>query len=151
MKLLILAFVIAFCMAVEPEVKTYEDLRSHIESFEGTTLVMFFDPEAVAAKKTQMIKDVNKFILSKDENKKVKFMQSGIVVDNVLEEEDRSKAPALMVDELQLDLVPMKHMPTLAAFRNGWATWVHGDDSVAVLANKLEDFDEEAEMKANDK
>ena len=52
----------------------------------------------------------------------------------------------LLVDELKLDLTPMKHMPTLAAFRNGWCSWVHGTDAVEVMKEKLPDFDTQAEL-----
>ena len=58
-------------LASDPVVKTYEDLRTHLESFEGTTIVMFFDPEAKVDKKNQMIKDVNSDILSNKDNKDV--------------------------------------------------------------------------------
>ena len=148
--LLLICALAATAYCVEPEVKTYEDLRNHLETFTGTTLVMFFDPEAKVDRKNAMIKEVNDIIYKDPENKEVKFMQSGIVVDSALEQEDRTKDPALMVDELELDLVRMRHAPTLAAFRNGWATWVHGDKSVQVLAKKISDFDERAKENQKD-
>jgi len=137
-------------LATEPTVKTYEDLRTHLESSEGTTLVMFFDPEAKVDKKNQMIKDVNSIILSNKDNKDVEFMQSSLVADQVLKQDDRAEDPALMVDELGLDVVSLKHQPTIAAFRNGWATWVHGDKAVEVLNKKLADFDKKAKLKAGE-
>ena len=62
-------------MARDPEVKTYNDLRTHLESYNGTTIVMFFDPEANNTRKNNMIKDVNEMILSEDAYKDYKFMQ----------------------------------------------------------------------------
>jgi len=64
MKIYVVAVLIALTLAVEPVVKTYEDLRTHLETFDGTTLVMFFDPEAKVDKKNALIKSVNDKILS---------------------------------------------------------------------------------------
>jgi len=55
-----------------------------------------------------------------------------------------------MVDELGLEVVTLKHQPTIAAFRNGWATWVHGDNAVQVLNKKLADFDKKAKLAAGE-
>ena len=44
----------------------------------------------------------------------------------------------------------MRHSPTIAAFRNGWASWVHGENSVNVLKGKLNDFDIKAKERLND-
>ena len=46
MKLAILCAVLALSLAREPLVKTIDQLRQHIETFDGTTIVMFFDPDA---------------------------------------------------------------------------------------------------------
>ena len=146
MKWLVLAAVYLCVLAVDPQVKTYEDLRTHIETYDKTTLVMFFDPEASTERKNDMIKDVNDVILSKPEYKDVQFFQSQIVVKQVLEasDEEKKKDPYMLVEELELEVVPLKHMPTLCAFRNGWASWVHGNNAASVLEKKLADFDVKA-------
>ena len=149
MKLLLLCVLAALALAVEPEVKTYEDLRHHIETFEGKTIVLFFDPEASTQRKNDLIKDVNDVILQKPENKDVKFLQSQIVVKQVLDadEDQKLEDPYMLVDELQLEVVPLKHMPTLVAFHNGWATSVHGNNAAQVLDKKLWNFDTKAREK----
>ena len=144
MKLVLLAALVALSLAREPLVKTIDQLRQHIETFDGTTIVMFFDPDARVDRKYDLIKQVNNIIYSDPRFDDVVFIQEGIVIDQVVAQEDRTKDPAAFVDELQLDLIPLKHSPTIAAFRNGWATWVHGQDSVKVLYGKLNDFDVKA-------
>ena len=101
-----------------------------------------------------MIKKVNEIIYTDPQFDEVVFIQEGIVIDQVVNQDDRSKDPAAFIDELQLDLIPLKHSPTIAAFRNGWATWVHGENSVNVLKAKLKDFDikaKERQIDANKK
>ena len=144
MKLVLLTALVALSLAREPLVKTIDQLRQHIETFDGTTIVMFFDPDARVDRKYDMIKQVNNIIYSDPRFDEVVFIQEGIVIDQVVNQEDRTKDPAAFVDELQLDLIPLKHSPTVAAFRNGWATWVHGQDAVKVLYGKLNDFDVKA-------
>ena len=111
---------------------------------------MFFDPDARVDRKYDMIKKVNEIIYTDPQFDDVVFMQEGIVIDQVVNQEDRTKDPAAFVDELQLELIPLKHSPTIAAFWNGWATWVHGENSVNVLKGKLKDFDVKARERQND-
>ncbi len=151
MKLAFVALLAVLCLAREPVVKTVEQVREHIETFDGTTLVMFFDPDARVDRKYDMIKKVNDIILSDAKWKDIPFIQEGIVVDQIKAQTDRTQDPAALVDELKLDLIPLRHSPTIAAFRNGWATWVHGENAVNVIKAKLEDFDVKAKEKQNEK
>ncbi len=77
---------------------------------------MFFDPDARVDRKYDMIKKVNEIIYTDPQFDDVVFMQEGIVIDQVVNQEDRTKDPAAFVDELQLELIPLKHSPTIAAF-----------------------------------
>ena len=147
MKLALVALLAVLCLAREPAVKTVDQVRQHIETYDGTTIVMFFDPDARVDRKYDMIKKVNDVILNEPKWKDVQFIQLGIVVDQINSQTDRLQDPAALVDELQLDLIPLRHSPTIAAFRNGWATWVHGENAVNVIKSKLNDFDVKAKEK----
>ena len=81
MKLLLVALFFALCLTREPLVKTVEQLREHIETYDGTTIVMFFDPDARVDRKYDMIKKVNDVILSEPKWQDVQFIQLGLVVD----------------------------------------------------------------------
>ena len=149
MKLFLCLLALALC--VEPEAVTYEGLRVQTEDKTGTTLVIFYDPESRVEHKNEMIKDVNKIILSQDKYKDATFIISGINVDTVIEKKNPTEDPVKLVNELGLNVFSLRHNPTIAAYRNGWSTWVHGDNAVSVLEKKLADFDVKAKEDAQEK
>ena len=153
MKLVLLALILAFTLAKEPLVKTVEQVRQHIETFDGTSIVMFFDPDAASDRKTKMIKEINNVILSSPEWQDAQFIQLGLVIDQIKAQTDRTVDPAKLVDELEFtaaDLSGLKHEPTIAAFRNGWASWVHGENAVQIMKGKLKNFDVQAKERQAD-
>ena len=88
--LLLVAIMSLVCCDKDPETMSYKELREILEVADGsTTLVVFFDPEAKSTTKTDMIDEINKQIFSEDEFADYGFAQSGMVVDNILNEEDR--------------------------------------------------------------
>ena len=73
-------------------------------------------------------------------------MQSQVLVDQFLDasDEDKKKDPYMMIEDYEIDVIPLRHQPTIAAFRNGWETSVYGKGAVEVLKAKLDDFDTRA-------
>ena len=114
---------------------------------------MFFDPDAASDRKTKMIKEINNVILSSPEWQDAQFIQLGLVIDQIKAQTDRTVDPAKLVDELEFtaaDLSGLKHEPTIAAFRNGWASWVHGENAVQIMKGKLKNFDVQAKERQAD-
>ncbi len=156
MKYLIVAVFFAAVMAGgEPDGKTYAGLREHLENkIDETTIVMFYDPSDDSGRKGEMIQEVQDKILADTKHSNYHFFQVQINPDQVLKEQkDDAKKyedPCKMVKEYGINVIDLRHRPTIAAFRHGWETLVNGKGSVDVLASKIDDFDKKAKQKKND-
>ena len=64
-------------------------------------------------------------------------------MDQYLEadENEKEKDPYMMIEEYEIEVIPLRHQPCIAAFRNGWETSVYGQGAVEVLRDKIDDFD----------
>ena len=156
MKYLIVAVFFAAVMAGgEPDGKTYAGLREHLENkIDETTLVMFYDPSDDSGRKGEMIQEVQDKILADTKHSNYHFFQVQINPDQVLKEQKDDvkmyEDPCKMVKEYGINVLDLRHRPTITAFRHGWETLVNGKGSVDVLASKIEDFDKKAKQKKND-
>ena len=145
MKLLIgLALVLCVVMAERsPQAKEIAEVRDVINQFAGTTLIILYDAGSNKDRFDEMIKDVQKEILTEKGADKFNFFKTEVPVD-ALKDGEKEHDPERFIDQLKIDAIGLKHAPTLVVTRKGWAYWAHGDGAVADVKKELKSFDAKA-------